>query len=58
MSEESEIAIRLTKEDCARIVEWFDDGLDEHWKRECTDKADDDLRFLLWLAATSNTQEG
>jgi hypothetical protein len=48
-------AIRLTKEQCAKIVEWFDEGMDYEWKKECTDKSDDDLRFALWLAATSDT---
>jgi hypothetical protein len=47
--------IQLTKEQAAKIVEWFDDGMDEFWKNKFMDKTDEDLRFHLWLAATSDT---
>ena len=53
MSMPEGIALMLTKEEAARIVEWFDDGMDEFWKNEFTGKEDEDLRFALWLAATS-----
>ncbi|WP_435310683.1 hypothetical protein [Primorskyibacter sedentarius] len=54
LEEAPNIAIRLTNEDAARIVDWFDDGLEEGWKEENTTKVDYDLRYSLWLASQSS----
>ena len=46
-----EIAIRLTQPEARRILDWVD-GLDDYWKAENWGKADEDLRYAIWLAAT------